>query len=101
MKNATGHGLIFALIVLYALCVFSACAPNENRYALTAQVVELDFDSDVVTCVDCNGNLWEFYGCEDWQIGDCVALLMNDNGTEKIFDDKIEKALYNAWDLSK
>lgn len=70
-----------------------------ERYALAAVVVEIDRDSDIVICEDSNGNLWEFYGCEDWQEGDCASLLMNDQGTSNIYDDTIECARYNAWTL--
>ncbi len=72
-----------------------------ERYALTTCVVEIDRDNDIVTCEDSNGNLWEFYGCEDWQEGDCASLLMNDKGTSSIYNDTIEGAHYNAWTLIK
>lgn len=72
-----------------------------ERYALTTCVVEVDRDNDIVTCEDSNGNLWEFYGCEDWQKGDCASLLMNDQGTPSIYDDAIEGARYSAWTLTR
>lgn len=72
-----------------------------ERYALTTCVVEVDRDNDIVTCEDYNGNLWEFYGAEDWEIGDCVSLLMNSKGTEKIQDDTIENAKFSAWTLTR
>lgn len=72
-----------------------------ERYALTTCVVEVDRDNDIVTCEDSNGNLWEFYGCEDWQEGDCASLLMNDQGTPSVYDDAIEGARYSAWTLTR
>lgn len=71
-----------------------------TTYALTTVVVETDTATDVVTCEDSNGNLWEFYGVEDWQVGDCASLLMNDQGTPIIYDDTIEGARYSAWTLT-
>lgn len=105
MKNA-----ILTIVVI--ICVVTVCAlsiaaikraePISNSYyALTAQVVEIDKTADVVTCEDSNGNLWDFYGVEDWQKGDCVSLLMNTNGTENIYDDTICGTTYGTWDLSK
>ena len=70
--------------------------PKPQLYPLTTKVVELDRENDVVTCEDFNGNLWEFEGCEDWQDGDICSLLMNNKGTEKIYDDEIVLAQYNG-----
>lgn len=71
-----------------------------NYYALTACVVELDRENNMVTVEDGAGNCWQFYGVEDWQTGDCASLLMWDNGTESIFDDEIYEARYSAWTLT-
>lgn len=100
------------LIIVTIICVITICAlsiaavkkaePISNSYyALTAQVVEVDRDNDIVTCEDSNSNLWEFYGCEDWQEGDCASLLMDTCGTENIYDDEICGTTYGTWDLSK
>lgn len=80
---------------LIALVVLSE-KPVADTYALTTKVVELDRENDVVVCEDFNGNLWEFYGCEDWQIDDVASLLMDDNGTSAIYDDEIVNARYNG-----
>ena len=95
--------------ILIALCVITFLAvaiggtvaiitndtPSED-YALTTKVVELDRENDVVVCEDFNGNLWEFYGCEDWQIDDIASLRMDNNGTPTIYDDEIVSARYNG-----
>lgn len=70
--------------------------PNGEQYTMTAVVVEIDRDADVVTCEDGAGFLWEFYEVDDWRVGDTVALLMNNNGTETIFDDVIVHAYYGG-----
>ena len=101
--------LVFALIALSIFIVTHGQRPKdigENLtngwyYALTTCVVEVDRDNDIVTCEDSNGNLWEFYGCEDWQEGDCASLLMNSKGTPSIYDDAIEGAHYSAWTLTR
>lgn len=73
---------------------------NTNYYALTARVVELDRENDVVTVEDSVGNRWQFCGVEDWEVNDCASLLMWDNGTETIFDDEVHGARYGAWMLT-
>ena len=99
---------IIAIIVALAACMLcTAMTANTEqpatceRYALTTEIVEIDLDNDIVTCEDFNGNLWEFYGVEDWEIGDCASLLMNDQGTPSIYDDAIEGAHYSAWTLTR
>ena len=74
---------------------------NGWYYALTACVVEIDRDNDIVTCEDYDGNLWEFYGVEDWEVGDCASLLMESHGTAKINDDTIRDARFSAWELTR
>ena len=98
--------VVFIVCVLLCGCVAKVVGgtiikSESNTYALTTCVVEVDRDNDIVTCEDSNGNLWEFYGCEDWQEGDCASLLMNDQGTPNIYDDAIEGARYNAWTLTR
>ena len=101
MKTAV-VSVILALVVL-AFVVGAAhgeeIEPVGNYYAKTARVVEVDKESDCVTCVDSVGFLWSFYGAEDWQEGDCASLLMNDCGTENIFDDEICGARFNNWEI--
>lgn len=100
MKKSTA----IVIIILVAALVFGLCGvlmnqllnPAANSYALTTKVVELNRENDVVVCENFNGNLWEFYGCEDWQLGDIASLLMDDNGTSTIYDDEIVSARYNG-----
>lgn len=94
-------------IIILCLAMLTACAAHteksteNHRYALTTKVIALDHESDVVTVEDFNGNAWTFYGVEDWQIGDCAALTINDSGTEKIMDDTIESARYSGWIVNR
>ena len=87
--------LAFALPVLMYVEYQAEVKAEHSVYPLTVQVVELDHDADVVVCVDGAGNDWEFYGVEDWQVGDFASLLMDDNGTaETIYDDVITMTHY-------
>ena len=65
----------------------------------TAKVVEVDYDTDTVTVETFTGFLFSFYGCEDWMVGDCASLIMEDNGTELVYDDEIIMAQYGGWEL--
>jgi len=72
---------------------------DEQFYALTCKVVEIDKEHDTVTMEDSTGHRWEFYGTEDWEINDCVSAMMDDCGTDSIFDDKIVSARYSSWTI--
>ena len=102
LKSDEGDGYIFIGCILCVIgffvmlsCVWENTEPEHSVYPLTVQVVELDREADVVVCVDDAGNGWEFYGVEDWQVGDFASLLMDNNGTtETIYDDVITMAHY-------
>ena len=65
-----------------------------RMYPACGVVVRLDYAADIVTVEDVTGHEWQFYGCEDWCLGDVTALLMYDWGTAKITDDEIMIAHY-------
>lgn len=67
-----------------------------HLYPRTAVVVAVDYKEDIVTIVDAVGYEWQFTECEDWQVGDMVSLIMDDNGTEGITDDIIMDCLYGG-----
>jgi hypothetical protein len=94
---------IIVAVLIMVFCTVGICVigplcndtTTNSIYPLTVQVAELDHEADVVVCVDSAGNGWEFYGVEDWQVGDFVSLLMDDNGTpETIYDDVITMTRY-------
>ena len=91
----------FAIIVLIAgFATFAVNAHVNNAanklYPLNTVVQEINEETDTVTCADYNGNLWEFYGVEDWQEGDFATMIMDTCGTTNIFDDEIVKVEYNG-----
>lgn len=88
--------LLFILSLVFILSLLFSAAPAVNGYrARAAVVVDIDAAADVVTVEDGEGLLWEFYGVEDWEIGDVAALLMDDSGTpDYILDDAIISATY-------
>ena len=65
-------------------------------YPRTAVVTALEYDTDSVVVTDAVGYVWAFYGIENYEVGDMVSLIMNDNGTETITDDSVVDALYGG-----
>lgn len=64
-------------------------APEHGIYPQAMRVCEFIEETDEVICVDGNGNLWSYYGIEDYNINDLVAVIFDDNGTPEIYDDII------------
>jgi len=60
-------------------------------------IVAVDREADIVTLSTCSGLLYEFYGVQDYEEGDIVALIMDDNGTEDVRDDIILAHQYCGW----
>ena len=74
---------------------------TQNLYPLTTFVISVNYTTDTVITEDSNGNLWTFYGVEDWQNGDCCSFIMDNNGTPEIKDDKIVSAKYSAYTINR
>lgn len=85
-----------------------AAASNETKesdfvavghlYAKSGAVVSVNVYEDVVRFVDTRGAEWEFYGAEDWQVGDRLCAIFDDAGTLDPYDDAVIRATYEAWD---
>ena len=88
--------ILFMLITLISDNAKTTITPSNNYYALSTTVTDVDYESNTVTVTDHNGNEWQFSGCEDWMTGDGCALVMDDMGTEIIYDDEIVNTRYFA-----
>lgn len=86
------------LAVLLVLLMTTAIIPAQalGLYARAGVITEFDHENDIVYFMDDVGYTWAFYGIEDWTIGDIVVCIMNDNGTEEIFDDSILSTYYSG-----
>lgn len=71
--------------------------PAGNLYPKTAVIVDLHEEEDLVIAEDANGQNWCFSGIEDWCIGDLASMLMDDMGTEIIYDDEIVDTRYSGY----
>ncbi len=85
------------MLVLFILCVYALSPAHAETYALTTVVVSLDYDADVVECMDFNGNVWAFDGVEDWSLFDVCSMTMDDMDTSIIYDDVIINCRYDGW----
>ena len=80
-----------------ALALATALASSRMIYAETMRVDRLNYDSDSVTLVTATGLTYEMTGCEDYEKGDLVSLVMWSNGTDDVTDDVILSAQYSGF----
>ena len=97
------------VLVIASLLIASAMLCNNNNnmkvkqkkqindyYPMTTIVREIDNKNNTVTVENNDGELFQFIGIEDWQINDVCSLMLDNNGTENIYDDIIIKTIYNG-----
>lgn len=65
-----------------------------SLYPMAGTITEIRPESDTFIITESNGNQWEYAGIEDYMVGDLVACIMNDMGTEEIEDDIIVRCRY-------
>lgn len=94
---------IITVILLICAMFFVAAVrqPVPATYANTGRVMAVSAGTDTVIVEDYSGNLWAFYGAEDWMEGDCVSLVMGDNATPELTDDEILSVRYSGWTLAR
>ena len=86
--------VILVLVISILVTTVSMNACGAEVYPNCGVVTKLDYQEDIVYFTDCVGIIWGFYGIEDWQLGDVVAVIMDDVDTEIIYDDEIIMAVY-------
>ena len=68
-----------------------------SLYPRSTVVTFVDTITDIVMCEDTVGEVWEFYGCNDWAEGDICTLLMENTGkADSIYDDTIIRTVHNG-----
>lgn len=81
--------------ILAVLAIITAisgqAAPQQigTEYPQGFIVTEVNQEEDTITLTTATGYDYIWTGAEDWQEGDQVAAIMNDNGTPSILDDSI------------
>ena len=82
------------LSVIISMFLNGNLKSDYRLYAETGIIVETDAKQDLVTVECVNGNLFSFYGIEDYEEGDLVGMLMSNNGTGTVYDDVILSTNY-------
>lgn len=83
------------MTTLTALATAAAITVTSTFYPATMVITNIS--GDVVTMETATGHVYEMTGAEDYMTGDLVALIMDDNGTPEITDDKIISAHYAGY----
>ena len=66
-------------------------------YTKMATVLEVNSYDDSVIVVDEYGEMWEFYGAEDWAVADYCELIFSESGVPGYFwDDAIVGTVYKG-----
>lgn len=90
MKKFVAVITLFALIIAFS----TACA---EMYPQAFIVSATDTAQDALVLIDGTGNEWVWYGIEDYEVGDIVAAIMDNNSTEIIYDDAIITMRYTGY----
>lgn len=93
MANRFVKRLAIACVAATGFAALVACT-RDTTYFTHGTVTELEpfGDHDIVTVETHTGELYEFEGW-DFELGESVGLMMDDNNTTTPKDDKI----YDAW----
>lgn len=76
-------------LVVFLLVTGALSAAGAESYGMPMLVVSVDYDADLVTVVDDNGDAWCFYGCEGLRALDLCLVVIDDHDTVDTFDDAI------------
>lgn len=85
---------LLIIILAIAIIAYTCSCGKSTLYPETGKVVEIC--NDVVTVETSTGNLFAFYGAEDWFVGDIVSMIMDSCGTTEITDDMIIAVKYSG-----
>ena len=100
MKNPKTCAVVVVLCIafLFVSLILMKYTLQNQFYAKSTIVTEVDYFHDLVIVKDSNNVPWSFFGCSDWEVGDICAMVMNNNGTPyDIFDDKIVSTNYCGY----
>lgn len=87
---------LIVILVLFTLS-FTFSTTYAELYPQIFVVNEIDYSQDSLILTDFNGNDWIWIEVKDYNIGDIVAAIMDDNNTEIIYDDNIINLRYTGY----
>ena len=94
MKTHTLTWVIITLLIGLVLGLLHGYTIRKRLYPNALYVAETNKEENYVAAVSITGNAFKFSGVDDWMIGDVVAVIMDDKGTENVDDDVIIKKRY-------
>ena len=96
--------MFIKIITLLSLIATLGGSPVQEHsiYMRCMEVTNLNYETDIVTCVDAVGFEWQFSECEDYCEGDIICAIMDTMGTDDyIRDDVILKTSYSGYNRAK
>lgn len=72
-----------------SLALLTSITMSLGLYPTTCQITNLDRTTDIVTMTTATGYEYQFYGCDDYDNGDLVSVIMFNNHTDNITDDAV------------
>lgn len=78
-------------VMLMPFFLFPFTGPDLGRYyARLYQIKAINIEQARMTVEDYNGNEWNIYcDIDDWNVGDYISAIVDNNGTDNIYDDEI------------
>lgn len=96
--------LALLLVLITVICL--GVSTNASAVSLVTEhelysrvFTVVDTNGDIVYIEDCTGNIFSFYGGDDWYVGDKCSCVMDNNCTASIKDDIVLSAHYERIDL--
>lgn len=101
-KNDKALFVVISLIIMIftsfmAGRAFQQTKLDRNYYPKMGYVTYVDEIADVILIEDPAGYRWIWDGAEDWIEGDICSMIMYDNNTLNIKDDKIVSIKHDGW----
>lgn len=85
-------------VAMMILCLVMICyVASAEIYPQAFVVSEVSYEENTILLVDYNGEGWLWKGIEDYEVGDIIAAIMDDNETETIYDDIIVIIRYAGY----
>ena len=91
-------GVLAMVVVPLVFNAFNAKPVHSKEYPQVMTVSFINDFTDYVEVETSTGYTYGFWGVEDYEVGDVVAVTMNDNRTENdITDDKIVEVRFSGY----
>lgn len=92
---------MFKTALLGVITMLSVGTLYPNTMKVT-DITDLKDNTQVIELEDYNGNVWEYETDNtDLFINDTVSVILDDMGTDIIYDDEIVSIRYNAWTITR